>query len=780
MRLRAFFYVVAGIYVSITGIVGAQAQTVRDALQNTRIIVYPENSRPVNRTVAEELKEIVSANARVIAGSSQIISGGEGILRIAIADDDFANGPQKYGANPPKDKDWMFFRLTPAGDGELVTSKPHLLYALLCRVMEDWLSENITDFEKGKLLTMTFKWLEGGDGFFVGRNRFSKNYDPEASIRELARSGCSHVTVNSLATPFPFEQGPPGEIYYRFYSSSPDLDQFVETELNKGTYPPEYLLANLNMLKQNAELALKYGLTPGLNICAPRSVPESLINKYPFLTGARVDHTFRSYRPRYTLTLSHPVVRWHYAQLMKKLMQEVPELGFAYIWTNDSGSGFEYTTTLYPGRNGGAYLIREWRKEEAFARFAGENVLRYYRLLRDAASETKPGFRIISGMFSFPVEGDVIMAGLANRLDLIVSPSDAKDKKGWEEKTALRQRGSELISGARLGGNYLLGVPLPWLAYERLQSLTSVGLDRAIASIDPVSLAPYDISREVLRAFQTDKSAKIDDIITGAAQKMVGEKYAANLVEAWRLTDQAVRLFPDIPLYGNAWAFPWYKLWSRPIVPNIQKVPQKERDYYEKHMIATFNNPTMVDLRKDALWDLIPPDLAVKIVKRCDEQVWQPLAEATENAEQTISKLSEGDRAYPVFVDLRDRLRGLRCYYRTLRNTAEWIVGVHGYLDADSKADKNAKLIQVRAMVGDEIQNTKELRELFQTTEVNFMPISGFGESWHSYGEDFDEVLQKKIALMEAHKDDVPHIDPNFMWRMPEWFPVAAEEYLKY
>jgi hypothetical protein len=72
------------------------------------------------------------------------------------------------------------------------------------------------------------------------------------------------------------------------------------------------------------------------------------------------------------------------------------------------------------------------------------------------------------------------------------------------------------------------------------------------------------------------------------------------------------------------------------------------------------------------------------------------------------------------------------------------------------------------------------LRELFQTTEVNFMPISGFGESWHSYGEDFDEVLQKKIALMEAHKDDVPHIDPNFMWRMPEWFPVAAEEYLKY
>ena len=53
----------------------------------------------------------------------------------------------------------------------------------------------------------------------------------------------------------------------------------------------------------------------------------------------------------------------------------------------------EYTTTLYAGRNGGAYLIREWRKEDAFAKAAGENVLRYYRLLRDAASEINPEFR---------------------------------------------------------------------------------------------------------------------------------------------------------------------------------------------------------------------------------------------------------------------------------------------------------------------------------------------------------------------------------------------------
>ncbi len=43
----------------------------------------------------------------------------------------------------------------------------------------------------------------------------------------------------------------------------------------------------------------------------------------------------------------------NYAQLMKAMMREVPQLGFLNLWTNDSGSGFEYVSTLYAGRNGG-------------------------------------------------------------------------------------------------------------------------------------------------------------------------------------------------------------------------------------------------------------------------------------------------------------------------------------------------------------------------------------------------------------------------------------------
>ncbi len=66
------------------------------------------------------------------------------------------------------------------------------------------------------------------------------------------------------AAPAALEEGVPGKIYTRFYASSPDLDQFVSSDLTRGLYPPEYLQANMDLLKKNVALALAYGLRPAL------------------------------------------------------------------------------------------------------------------------------------------------------------------------------------------------------------------------------------------------------------------------------------------------------------------------------------------------------------------------------------------------------------------------------------------------------------------------------------------------------------------------------------
>ncbi|MDH4198167.1 MAG: hypothetical protein OEW05_12200 [Candidatus Aminicenantes bacterium] len=752
---------------------------VRDALKNVQAVVYPDRGRPVDRTVAEALVQELVPQARVEAVKApETLSSPS--LRIAVADEKFAAGPASTAPDKPDEPGWMFIKLGADGSGELVASRAHLLYPLFCLLKEKWLDSDLGAFAAGKLIRPAFARLEGGDNYLANPKWVAEGYDAETSVRELARLGFSHVPVNALAKDMPAEQGPPGEIYYRFYYFSPDLDQFVETPLNAGAYSPEYLQANLELLKRNARLAVKYGLTPGLNISSPRSVPETILERYPFLRGARVDHPFRSYRPRFTLTLSHPAVRWHYAELMRRLMKEVPELGYIYLWTNDSGSGFEYTASLYAGRNGGAYLVREWKSHEAIARAAAENVTRYFRTLRDAARETNPGFRVLTNLFSFAEEEKFLLDDLDAGVDLWVEPKELDGSARARRLQDLPKRGSWLFTTTRLQNNFLLGIPFPWLARDQVKTLASSGFDKAAVIVDPAPLAPFDINRDVLREMNFDPTADVDALVGGRAQGLVGAKDAPRLIEAWRLFDRAQRGFPDVPLYGNNnWGFPWYRLFVRPFVPDIARIPEAERAYYERFMTVTFNNPNLVDLAVDILWTLMTREQADAIVAQADREVWKPLDEAIAvlTAAEREAATEAGKR---IFADQRDRANALRCYFRTLRNTAAWVAGVHGYLETKDPAEKERRRAQVRAMVDDEIRNARELAGLIERSEVTLMPFAKAEETFNLYGRNLPELIRRRIELMAAHRDDEPRIDPDFMWRMPAGFPVEPRTYLRY
>jgi hypothetical protein len=750
--------------------------TVREALLQTQYILYPQDGYPVDATVARELEKKLAPQAQfALITPEEIQIEGAHVLKISIADE----GLTRYGRENTE-RDWMFFQIDSSGSGELTCSKPHLLYALFCRLQEEWLDQPVSQFRQGRIDYPAFQWLTGRDLYYGWRYRFSKQYDPHASIREIARMGCSHVAVNALAQPFPLEVNEPGEIYYRFYVSGPDFDQFVETDLNKGTYPPEYLAANLDFMKANADLAIKYGLTPGMVVANPRSVPQTLIERYPYLVGPRIDHPYRAYRPRYALTTAHPVVRWHYAEMLKKILHHIPQMGFMYTWLNDSGSGFEHTVRLYAGRNGGPYLIREWRSNEAFARAAAKNILRYYRTLRDAAREINPDFRIIAGLRAIEEEEDIILEGMENGLDTQSSVADRNSPQKWQKQSALRERGSYLHSTVALRINAaVLGIPFPWLAFSRLQNQIEATLDKVSIVFDPPSLAPYDINREVLKAFHLDPESDIDRIIQQKADQWVGEKHSSALVKAWKLADKSIAAFPGIPLYAGYGFIP-NRLWVRPLVPDISNIPSQKRQYYEKYVLSVFNNPHNIDLNADALWEFLTVEEADTIVQQCDEKMWDPLNRAIALCENSVKATDSQSLAQTVLVDQHDRLVAARCYYRTLRNVAAWIAGVHGYLQADNEPEKKRRLQQVRDMIDNELQNMQVLLDLSTSSKTTFMPVFQYGETWFLYGNNFPELLQKKIDLMKAHKNDLPRIDPDYRWRMPADFPVEPQEYLKY
>ncbi|MBD3385340.1 hypothetical protein GF407_10495 [candidate division KSB1 bacterium] len=750
------------------------AQPVSDYFKDVRAVYVLEASPPVVESAVRVLFPKMKSDA--VRSVEKCTLQGEGTLTIGVVDSNSGEGPF---SSQNGDDDSFFIRLTAENGAIVAASDASLLYTAACRLAQQWQSREASYFRKGRHFFPSFKWLEGADGFFAARKFFSRGYNPEENVREMARIGCTHIGVNALATPFAYEQGPPGEHYYRFYITNPDLDQFVETELNKETYPPEYLAANMNRMQKNIELAEKHGLAAGLNLCSPRSVPESFFQKYPQLRGARIDHPFHSYKPRYTMTLAHPAVRWHYAEMMKKIMQRFPQLSWAYIWSNDSGSGFEHTMTTYPGRNGGAFLVREWRTNEQIAEKAGMNILRYLKGLRDAARRSRPDFDVILRLFSFPAAEDYILKHLEEGIDLRLFLSDRSDNEKWTKFAVAREKGSDFsyTNSISMPYSHVAGVPFPWQTQKRLQEMLDLGIERLTLSLHPFSLAPYDINREVLGGFQFHPQQSVDSLVLETAKRWVGEKEAEPLVAAWKLVDKTVETFPSVPLYAG-YGFVSFRLWVRPLVPDIEKIPQEKRAYYEKFMLSNYYNPNLVDLSKNALWTLVPQETAEKIVEQYRLDGYDDLKQAISLLE--CDDIDNNDRVKAVFTDQRDRLKALLCYHRSLENTCKWIVGVHGYMQAETKEVKNRHAEMIRDMMRDEIDNCRELKTLYTSSSVPFTPISAIGENWYTYGENLDQLLQKKIDLMKAHMEDEPFIEDDFMWNLPATFNVSPEIYLNY
>jgi hypothetical protein len=463
--------------------------------------------------------------------------------------------------------------------------------------------------------------------------------------------------------------------------------------------------------------------------------------------------------------MAHPAVQAHYRELVRNLMAEIPDVGFIHLWTNDSGSGFEFVSSLYAGRNGGPYLIREWKDDREIARKAGENVLTYYHLLRDEGRKINPDFRLVCDLGPFMSERDVIVPGLGDGIDVgDFGYFEGSASPGQIE--ALRRTGAQTHTKLEVGENNVLGLPFPALVYERLRSTHEEGRRTILTGGTPESLAPFDINREVVRAYQLTPEVPLPLVLKNAAERWVGLERAEELIDLWNLSDAAVRGFPPgVPM--STFGFPWFRLWIRPFVPDIDAIPEEERAYYEEYLLATFNNPARIDLNNDMMWNFLTVQEAGAKRQQFDQNVLRPLSLAIDRCAQLVVDPECGPEETRVFRDLLDRLRAGRCYAATMRNTVAWTESVHGYLQASTPGTAATYRRLCREMVDHETNNARELLALWEESRVDFMPVSARGESLHIYGENIGDHLRRKIRLMERHREDEPRVDPEYMWRMP-------------
>jgi hypothetical protein len=768
--------------------------TLREIFSRISSIQISHPDLAVEHTAAALLKDHAAKGCALVDGPEGTVTSPS--IRIGVL------SPEEAAAVDPRlveQDDWLYVNASSEGNILLHVSHTWFLYRLVCQFIDDWAEWDVSEYAGGCILEPAFHHLRPAfDSLLNNHARTAKGFDPEDHVRELARLGFTHVEVNGLASPFPYEQAAPDELLYRFYTYTPALDQFVYSRLNKGIYPNEYLKANLNKLQRSAQLAEKYGLRAGILAFEPRSVPDKLLERYPMLRGARVDHPLRSFRPRYNLTTAHPVVLDHYAEMLEKILRAAPNIDYMVVWSNDSGAGFEYTSSLYVGRNGGGYVIREFKGDDAIAKAAADNIMRFMKTIRDAGRRVNPKFFSVLRSEMFWVEDPYLREQLEEGVDLEVNSLVARGfdlgyqhpKYDWagdfnfcglfnqcsDEESVSRQEVEAMGSNAHLyfspgtcWNMEPINAPVyPRLLFERLSALRKQGFSHAagLTGTIPPEIAPFNINQEVLRGFQNNPALELDAFLAGRAESWAGSAEAANLLKVWHHADEAYRAYPPPVSVLSMWST-WYRILVRPFVPNFEALSETDRAFYEDFHLGHVNNRVRVDFRREINFDFCTPDYGRLCREAITDNVFPEIRLAAQLAGERRDACETGSPAHTVFAHLYDRLAAACCWFRTQRNVAAWIEGVHGYMEAEDDATKAACHELVRETVLDEKANAGELLRHTESAQTEWMLTSAVGETTFIYGDNFADLLRRKIELMEGRENDEPFVDPDFMWRVP-------------
>jgi len=767
-------------------------------------IAFPTKFIPVEKTAAEELARLCTSTAR--AASKPRAKG----FNIALGSREWSPAALA-AAHAAGAEHWMWIRLAEDGSGEIIASEGSGLFAA-ARLLAHSLSAAACDkLAEGMLIERSFAMNRPiWDGSFAQYWRNNRKFSPEHYAATLAESGFTHLEVNSLQASFPYEDSAPGEFYSQFYNYCPGFNHFIDTPLTRGFWPSHYLDANLERLQNLAALGRKFGLKPSVCLYEPRSLPERFFQRYPTLRGARIDHPFRSRLPRYTMAQDHPVTKHHFRLATQALLQAVPDLDAMSIWTNDSGGGFEHSASLYIGRNGGPYMIREWRSHDKIAEASGKSIGVFLRDVREAAAAVNPDFKLSLRIEPFKVEHDHLKSELgrgihwegpsllARGYSLPYSHPKYRDQQGVaggmfhcqmdeREKPELereRAQGIEPIltysPGPVWNQEPLIGIPWPRMIHARLTQLKGIGanLVSAMGGLANTSASPYWPNPAAIRAVQFTPEIPIDDVLLTEANRFVGPQHGPALARAWELFEDAVTHQPIVPLFCG-FGFCWQRAWDRPIVPDIEAIPSADRHYYERHGCFQHNNPGINDLGKDVLFDLITRESADKMIPRFDRKLLPRIAKAEKHVAAILAHCAEDAQATAVFSDLRDRLRGYRHWATTLRTVVAWCSGVYGYLAAKTPAQRKKHESFLQTSIDIELTNARGFLDHFENSPTEFMVVSETGENTFIYGQNLGQHVRKKIHLMEKYRHHKPSIDQHILWRpaegqpWPEGFPTS-------
>jgi hypothetical protein len=583
--------------------------------------------------------------------------------------------------------------------------------------------------------------------------------------------GATHMVISDDIPPGLWQFDPPNDPYPAWYVYRVSvLKLFPPKELEPFVDKP-YADQVVKLLEDRCAILRKHGLKAQWNSSEPQVLPEAFFAAHPELRGPRTDQPNRSRIARFSPCVDEPGTLELYRQAMRSLLRRLPEVDTFNFLTQDSGSGFCWTPSLYPGINGPAHC-KDRPMEQRIAGFLTNVQKAAKEDGRDIAINLNP---ITPRQWMIPSFSPQVLEAIIHALPRGLSVQGREGPDG-------RPSG---IGGGGEGGGATLGVFYPVVGIfapnvlgaapragraaalfdDELTSTsqpTTAPLRRVLVSLGDPSTFDFNFRfQKAQRAANARNMAERVAAVRAFAVAEVGEPQADSLLTVWNDLNEVSRGLNALDFGGmlrfghvlNRWV-------TRPMVPFPKELtPGETRDYraYLFQAKDELQASNLIDIQAMRMYE----GWGAKMLFQRVVEINAPLMRDALTRVNRLRDAAQSDEARKQWDLYGRRIEAALILIHSADNMVSYQAHLDRLKQIGAKPEINPPLgvqsdwarTDMIELARKEIDNAIRLRQIIQGSSDPILDL-GEPETIMRLGPTIADQLKHKIDVMNAHWGD--------------------------
>lgn len=578
-----------------------------------------------------------------------------------------------------------------------------------------------------------------------------------ALAREL---GATHVPITDNLPPATWQFQRKDDPYPGWFIQRADFFKLFPAKEIEPYVDMAYGRRVSGILEARSKILRKLGLKGHWGANLPQVMPEKFFTDHPELRGPRVDQPNRSKVAWFSMCVDQPETRRLYAEAMKNLLARCPEIETFAFLTQDSGSGFCWAPSLYPGLNG---------HSDCRDRPMDRRIADFLVTLHDAATKAA-GHPIEISLRPIEPRQWMIPTFTPEQLDAIVRRLPRGVAVSGREGPDGRRYQAAGSSDSYANGAFhpVVGLVVPSIRFQSRRAAPA-GAPAADAPVRRLISLRGDEEQLAFSARLAKATAggragnQIERLqaLRAFAVSEAGEARADDLLEAWTLIEEVQRGlvpldFGDVLQFGhvlNRWI-------NRPMVPFPEELSAEDKAYYRPFLFQAKGEEqagNLVDIQAMRMFEGYGAKLLF-------QRVMETVIPQARNAQLRVERIRDAAK------DPKDKARWELMARRLevavcLMHSADNMVAYQAQLDRVKalgiKPEPNPVLgvqsswdrTDLMETARKEIDNTVHLMRLLGDQPGQYLDLAPVPEeeTIMKLGPEIVAQLKRKIDLMNAH-----------------------------